>query len=214
MADEWFYWSNDKQFGPVSETELKTMAETGTLRPEDLIWKNSMREWLPAGRATDWKFGPAPTSAVQDTASPPMPTLSYAARSNEPLVLSPRILDLLRQTRPWVRFFAILLYIAAGIMAVGGLIMVVLVMTTSQKGAPGMVGIGLLYVVLAVVYYFPASYLNRFASRITYFVNMRRNIDLEEALDAQRFFWKFCGVLAIIILCGYVIAVGVAIAMR
>lgn len=79
MAEEWFYWANDRQLGPVSEAELEAM-----VRP----------------------------------ASPPQPvqTLSYAARSNELLVLSPRIVDLLRQTRPWVKFFAVLTYI--GVLAI------------------------------------------------------------------------------------------------
>lgn len=50
MASEWFYSVNGTRHGPVSSTELAKLAKSGKLKPTDLIWKEGMAEWQPAGR--------------------------------------------------------------------------------------------------------------------------------------------------------------------
>ncbi len=47
---EWFYAKNDQPCGPVSPVELKKFAEEGELREEDLVWREGMVEWVPAGK--------------------------------------------------------------------------------------------------------------------------------------------------------------------
>ena len=78
MATEWFYFSGGRREGPVDELHLKPLAESGTLRPEELIWNAAMNEWRPAGEVTDWRFGPAPQIPTPPDASPPQ-TLAYVA---------------------------------------------------------------------------------------------------------------------------------------
>jgi hypothetical protein len=46
---DWYYARENKQMGPVSPQELKRLATAGELRPEDLVWKEGMTEWSPAG---------------------------------------------------------------------------------------------------------------------------------------------------------------------
>lgn len=50
MAEsEWLYSRSDNdQQGPVSSKELHRLAKAGELRPDDLVWKTGMPEWLPA----------------------------------------------------------------------------------------------------------------------------------------------------------------------
>lgn len=48
MADEWYYAINNAQRGPVSEAELRDLADRGQLKPGDLVWKDGMAEWVPA----------------------------------------------------------------------------------------------------------------------------------------------------------------------
>ena len=212
MATEWFYWSGGRQQGPVDETHLRQLAESGTLRPEELIWNASMKDWRPAGEATDWRFGPAP-NAPQPVGAPPAQMLAYVAQSDEQLVLSPRIIDLMARTAPWVRFLGVLGYICAGFMAVAGLVMIFAV---SARGMPGPAGVGLggAYLVLAVIYVFPANYLNSYATRIGRLRKMRRNVDLEEAIDAQRAFWKFCGILTLVVIGLYFLGIAIATLLR
>lgn len=47
---EWFYAKNDQPCGPVSPVELKRFAEQGELHEEDLVWREGMGEWIPAGK--------------------------------------------------------------------------------------------------------------------------------------------------------------------
>jgi len=47
---EWFYAQEKQRFGPVSAVELKALAEAGKLRPEDLVWREGMDDWVPARR--------------------------------------------------------------------------------------------------------------------------------------------------------------------
>ena len=48
MSAEWYYARNKKQHGPVSSAGLKELAQSGELRPTDLIWKEGLPEWTPA----------------------------------------------------------------------------------------------------------------------------------------------------------------------
>lgn len=49
MAEvQWYYARNDQQFGPVSATELKQLAEAGRLSPDDLLWREGMDGWTTA----------------------------------------------------------------------------------------------------------------------------------------------------------------------
>jgi hypothetical protein len=49
MAEvQWYYARNDQQFGPVSGTELKQLAEAGRLSPDDLLWREGMDAWTTA----------------------------------------------------------------------------------------------------------------------------------------------------------------------
>lgn len=49
MAEvQWYYARNDQQFGPVSGTELKQLAEGGRLSPDDLLWREGMDAWTTA----------------------------------------------------------------------------------------------------------------------------------------------------------------------
>lgn len=215
MATAWFYWADNQQHGPVSEDALKSMAAAGTLRPEDLVRNESTEQWLPAGQATDWTFGRPPIPAAPLAGPGPAAPLAYAAPAVETLVISPRVLDLLQRTSPWVRFFAVLSYIVAGLLALGGVGIIVLSFARFTPPDPaGVIGGGLAYFLIAVIYVFAAGYLNRYASGIQRLARMKRNIDLEDALDAQRGFWKFSGILAI---CGFVLWVliaAIAIALR
>ncbi|HXE51544.1 MAG TPA: DUF4339 domain-containing protein [Tepidisphaeraceae bacterium] len=212
MATEWFYWANDQQHGPVAEDALKAMAAAGTLRPEDLVRSGRSGQWRPAGHATDWNFGPAlvmPISAEPAQAG----TISYAAPAAENLVLSPRALDVLLRTGPWVRFLAVFGYVITGVWAVAGIFMVLrALIATSNRDEAG--GSAVVCFGFAVVSAFAAGYAGRYAAGIRRLAAARRSIELEEALDAQRAFWKFCGILAICVLAGYVLLGGIFILLK
>jgi hypothetical protein len=69
----------------------------------------------------------------------------------------------------------------------------------------------ILYPVLGILYIVPSMYLMRYANRIRDFVAEGHVAQLESALDAQRAFWKFVGVLTIISIAVSILAVMAAI---
>ncbi|HVJ46870.1 MAG TPA: DUF4339 domain-containing protein [Luteolibacter sp.] len=46
---QWYYAKEGRQNGPVGIEELKSLARSGTLSRTDLVWNQSMKDWLPAG---------------------------------------------------------------------------------------------------------------------------------------------------------------------
>lgn len=50
MSTEWFCKLNDREVGPVTLQQIKSMADRGTLRPEDLIRRGETGTWLSAGK--------------------------------------------------------------------------------------------------------------------------------------------------------------------
>ena len=64
---------------------------------------------------------------------------------------------------------------------------------------------------LAVIYIFPANYLNSYVTRLR---RMKRNVDLEEWIDMQRAFWKFCGILTLVLIGPYFGGSAIAILVR
>lgn len=110
---------------------------------------------------------------------------------------------MLRQTKPWVRFMSVIMFIGSAFMVLGGAMM----LAAGAAGAPGVPGAiaGLFYMVLAILYIVPAVFLWRYADRIGAFMLQRTPHTLAHALEAQKSFWKFVGILTLVILCVYAI---------
>mgnify|MGYP002621562760 CR=1 FL=1 len=45
---QWYYARDDQPMGPVSQSELRELAEAGELQPDDLLWREGMEEWTTA----------------------------------------------------------------------------------------------------------------------------------------------------------------------
>lgn len=48
MASQWYYGKDGQRLGPVSSSQLKELAASGTIRPTDLVWKQGMSSWAEA----------------------------------------------------------------------------------------------------------------------------------------------------------------------
>ena len=119
---------------------------------------------------------------------PPLPTAPSPAASPASIAV------LLERTQPWVRFLAIMGFIAAGFMVLFGLVVGA---AGAATGNYQTLGIMVMYPIMGVIYVFPSIFLMRYADRIKTFVASGQEQDLAGALDAQRSFWKFAGILTI-----------------
>lgn len=46
---QWYYGQNGVQGGPVSLADMRQLVSNGQLRREDLVWREGMPNWAPAG---------------------------------------------------------------------------------------------------------------------------------------------------------------------
>lgn len=46
---EWFYAKGRNRLGPVTESELRTMLATARISGSDLVWNDSLEDWIAAG---------------------------------------------------------------------------------------------------------------------------------------------------------------------
>ena len=54
---EWFFTKNGKQEGPISTESLQSMIVSGAVATTDLIWREGMAEWTPAGQVAEFAGG-------------------------------------------------------------------------------------------------------------------------------------------------------------
>ena len=67
-AAQWFYGRHGQQSGPVDEATLKSLASSGELLPNDLIWRKGMPQW---SRASEVRADLFPPRAIGEP--PPLP---------------------------------------------------------------------------------------------------------------------------------------------
>ncbi|AFM05602.1 hypothetical protein Fleli_3272 [Bernardetia litoralis DSM 6794] len=70
-------------------------------------------------------------------------------------------------------------------------------------GALGGIGIGLIYILLALVYFFPSLYLFNFSQKTQAAIRNSDNLELEEGFKNLKSIFKFMGVLTIIFIVLY-----------
>jgi uncharacterized protein (TIGR03067 family) len=92
MANQWYYSKNGDKCGPVTSAELKALAGAGKLLPTDLVWKEGISSWKPAGKVNGL-FPAAPMAIPLFAAAPPpirqaIASISrLAPSSNQPAVV-------------------------------------------------------------------------------------------------------------------------------
>lgn len=155
-----------------------------------------------------------------------LPTEPVQGRINPPVKreITPTMVELLQATRPWVLFCSVLGFIGTGFMGLGALIMVGLtvfmgVVGTNTVGGElgGMEvamfgGLALLYIALAVPYFFGSLFLLRYSSAIGRLGTDGDSHAMEDALLNQKSFWKLVGIMVITMFALYgVILVGAVV---
>jgi hypothetical protein len=163
----------------------------------------------------------APQTAVpepQPVASMPDAQPAVSTPEVPPVVLTPDAQHYLSQTGPWVRFLSIMMFIGAAFMILSGagMVLIGLAGLDSSMGSMGsgslpngaVILLGPVYIVMAVLFYLlPGIFLFRYASAIKLLKSTPSSPALEDALRNQKSFWRYLGILAIIMLCIFVLAV-------
>lgn len=114
--------------------------------------------------------------------------------------------DLL-ETSKWVMFFAILLFIVLGILVMASLMMIF---------TAGAVGFGMAIVMIGIygtLIYFPAWYYYKFATLTRKALDYNDNEPLDEGFAYLKRFYKFVGILIIVIIGLYIVMAIIGLSM-
>jgi len=79
---QWYYALNEQQQGPVEEAELKSLFSSGTIKPDTLIWREGMNDWVPYGEVFAGQTDSS--SSNTSTASPEAGPVVDAAGTTSP----------------------------------------------------------------------------------------------------------------------------------
>ncbi|MGB8705711.1 MAG: DUF5362 family protein [Gillisia sp.] len=129
--------------------------------------------------------------------------------STTPVISIPQqAINNLLETGKWTKFLAILGFIFIGFMLLASVIMGVV---TSVMGDafpslpfPG-IFLALIYLVFAVLYFFPILYLFRFSTNIQKAMRANKPQDFNAAIGNLKSHYKFVGILVIIIMVAYLL---------
>jgi protein-S-isoprenylcysteine O-methyltransferase Ste14 len=132
---------------------------------------------------------------------------------NKSIEIGQESLNHLNTTRKWAMFLAIMGFIFLGIMLLFGVIAgVFLSAFKDNMESSGLTGIimGVFFVIMAAVYFFPLLYLFRFSKHIAAAVQTLSKDDLYKAFKNLKSYFVYIGVLIIVMLSVYVVVLIVA----
>jgi len=111
----------------------------------------------------------------------------------------------LKETAKWAKFLAIVGFVVCGLIALAGIFAgTVLSATMGQFGGGYGASFGIMatvmYLIMAVVYFFPCLFLFRFATRMQVVLQNNDQPNLSVALSNLKSYFKFIGILTLIAL--------------
>lgn len=135
-----------------------------------------------------------------------METLDNNVKSTE-LSLNSKINNFLLETAKWAKFLAIVGFVFLGLLVLGALFMIGAGASVSRL--PGLAGVpilvGVTYLLMALLYYFPTRYLYNFAVKMKMAIQNSQQNNLEDAFENLKSLFKFTGIFTIVILSIYVL---------
>ena len=220
---EWYMQTEDgESYGPISKSELDEWVGDGRIDSTCQVLQEGWEQWkwaeevypklaesAKAGGEAEEDNPFAGIAASAGTSESVNPYAAPAAVSDQETgeaaagAITAATRRALAETRPWVLFISILMFISVGLMVLGA----VGVLLVALMGGMGLFFgvISLLYVLFAAVYAVPAYYLFKYGQRIGDFLRQNGNRQLEAAIVAQKSFWKFVGILTAVCLGLYVL---------
>jgi hypothetical protein len=105
----------------------------------------------------------------------------------------------LKATWPWTRLLSVLGFICTGLTILAGLAVILgeSFIPVSEK-APPLVFMGIFYILTSVFYLVPSIWLSKYSTAISVFLKAGDAIELGKAIEYQKSFWKFIGILALV----------------
>ena len=144
---------------------------------------------------------------------PPQSDVAGVNRTND-AGITDEMIDAMRGTKPWVLLIGIVLIISAAFMLIGTIgIMIASTVGMAAAEAGPLIGVAVMYGVMGIIYVMMGVYLFKYSSAIGRLLQSVSVIDMEEALQSQRKFWKIAGIITAVMLVLMVLGFIAAIAI-
>jgi hypothetical protein len=131
--------------------------------------------------------------------------------STKSLKLTDNSLIFMTEIVKWAKFLAICSFVGLGMMVLAGVGMIILQFERQANGLSTVI-MGIFYILMAVIYFFPAVYLYRFATASADAIEKLNEDTLEEGLENLKSFFRFTGILMIIMFSLYAVGIIAVIA--
>lgn len=130
---------------------------------------------------------------------------------NSSVIFSDQIKKHLIETSKWSKFLSILGFIGLGLMVLGAIAILVVgvsfgsFMGGGASGALGASMIALLYLVMAIIYFFPCYYLFKSSTGIQNGIYSNNQEQLNSGFENLKSHYKFIGIMMIVVLSMYIL---------
>lgn len=135
------------------------------------------------------------------------------------LQISTSITAFLTTASKWAKFLAIVGFVFLGLMVLGGFMLLFSGASIPGNAAPTAL-MGVIYLAMGALYFFPALYLYNFADKMKKALLSNSQEELDSSFENLKSLFKFTGILTIVVLALYIliiifgiIAAGVALTM-
>ncbi len=105
----------------------------------------------------------------------------------------------------WGKFLAIIGFVFTGIMVIAALGVIVMGAMMGGFGGPQLGVFGVMYIVLAGVYFFPCLFLLKYANNVTNGLEKGAVKDIDSGFKNLELMFKFVGIMTIVIIGIYII---------
>ncbi|MFM6936016.1 MAG: DUF5362 family protein [Flavobacteriales bacterium] len=130
---------------------------------------------------------------------------------NNQIIVSEQSKEFLLETAKWARFLSIVSFVALGIMALVGVSVSFSAFLFSNETNPSNAAfapaLGILYIALGAVYFFPTIYLFRFSSQLKSAILEVDSETLESGFENLKSLFRFTGILTIVTLSFYALSI-------
>lgn len=128
------------------------------------------------------------------------------AEADNTLQLSDQTINHLDETRKWTTFLSILGFVFLGLLIIFGLFFGRIFSRFGNMQMIPFAGlIGIIYIIMAIIYFFPIYYLYMFSSYAKKACETRNPTDMEKAMQNLKSHFKFIGILIIVVLSLYLL---------
>jgi len=130
---------------------------------------------------------------------------SLANKNEKKLELLPEGISYLDEARKWSMFLAIMGFIGVGFLLIAVLFMGAIFSFIPDTDLPGWLGLifSVLYLIIAVLYFFPVYYLFQFSQNSRKAVKEGSSNFFTEAIGKLKLHYKFIGIMTIVMLVVY-----------